>query len=321
MGIWSKQFVAIALTALSLVACSQNESKPADIVGPRRERVDGCMHDMGETDGPGIIGGKRLSQNGPLGRGTAYVQVEHQKNVIYGRCSAALVGNNMILTAAHCFDDVPKDALASRTLILFGNDIDKSCRNLVTVRSVEAVSVHPGWSGLPGGGNDLALVRIEGSAPNWALPLPVLNTPPRNLANQDSYLAGYGKVRDIEVKETDVSPLKFATVRAFQPNEGVDYGPGYLEFDTSKGEAMCQGDSGGPATTKDNGIVKLIGIASFVSFPKAKPTCQLMAVYTSVAHYQSWLQKTYEKMASALSSPNPFALPSFSDPMVISGLE
>lgn len=308
-------------------------SDPFEGIDPLEDFRNGrqCLEDKGQTAGPmnnlpSIIGGKRLTKEGPLGRSTVYIQVagptQRDGSTPMMTCSATLIGLNMVITAAHCFPDTPGQPLRGR--VVFSTDPNDQACGPRELRRMEAVAIHPNWRQRADEGNDIALIRIEGTAPADYQPLPVLNTFPKGLSEQDSYLAGYGRnIDDVEGHiKGPVSPLKIAVVQAYPDPRSLSAdqrsrvpGSNYnnpnthvLAFDTSKGQAMCPGDSGGPATIKHNGMVKLIGVASFVLWTGKVPTCKMTAVYNSVSYYQTWLKGAYDSLSTALSTPNPFEL-------------
>lgn len=285
-----------------------------------------CMKDQGETDGPSIIGGQRLTRNGLLGKGVVRVFIMVKTDGVHYEgfsCTGSLIGTNIVMTAAHCFLGISPENYVQSTSVSFGNDPLAECRP--EIRRAEAVIVNSGFNKDNFyAGNDFTLIRIEGSAPSWTVPLPVATNFVSDLRTEDVYLAGFGKSEDADVQEQSVNPLSLATVRALGPLgtipeeqadlvrflAGYNTGAGrFLAFDQSHGQSLCMGDSGGPALVRDNGVLKVVGVASFVIYRDgAHPTCKEAVAHSSVSFHRQWLEENYQALMTDKSSPNPFAL-------------
>lgn len=326
------------LAAVLASACAQDGgSSPArDPQGghedekPHSERTvparHTCMKDQGETDGPSIIGGQRLTRNGLLGKGVVRVFIMAKTDGVHYEgfsCTGSLIGSNIVMTAAHCFLGITPDKYVQSTTVSFGNDPLAEC--YPETRRAEAVIVNSGFNKDNFyDGNDFTLIRIAGSAPSWTVPLPVATNFVSDLRTEDVYLAGFGKSYDADVQEQSVSPLGLATVRALGPlgtipeaqADLVRFLAGYnteagrfLAFDQSHGQSLCMGDSGGPALVRDNGVLKVVGVASFVIYRDgAHPTCKEAVAHASVSFHRQWLEENYQALMTDKSSPNPFAL-------------
>lgn len=318
-------FVLVVLGLAGLLGCGGGQSGTGMIQDPNQkpgpdDRTVDCMADQGQTDGPMIIGGQRLTTSGPVGKGTVKVLLALDGGMATS-CTGSLIGRNVVMTAAHCIKFarqeehyVPERLWAERTQVLFGADTVPACRP--ESREVDMVVVHPDWNpDLKRHAGDVALIRLKEPAPSWTQPLPVVTDFPRSVLTDKIYVAGFGK--DLDDPGDNLRrlppPLKITEVRAAR-NPGMRNANAasaeFLVFDQKNGTGICKGDSGGPALMRVDGVIKVIGVASVVMFdPNSEPTCLNSAAHSSVSYFNQWFYDVYETMLNQDSTPNPFLGP------------
>ncbi len=266
----------------------------------------------GDWDGPQVINGKKLTGTGPLGKGLVFLMHEVAKgSTSVSLCTGTLIGNDMILTAAHCVDSGIESTRAERLFVIFGNDpmCTLTKREASNARMASKVIIHPEWASGKAGGVDLALIKLSTPAPDNAVRLAVTTDLPSLSDDRVVYGAGYGRTTDYSDAEGEAPFLRIAKIKPQNksPNLGIMNNPSSrkLIFDQSGGEALCKGDSGGPAIILDGGQLKVMGVASYVYDPN-KSTCKSLVVHTSVSYYRDWLSETYDQLRDRKSSANPF---------------
>lgn len=189
-------------------------------------------------------------------------------------CTGTLVGDNAVLTAAHCLEGRP----ASDTAFAIGRD---SARPVHTFRCSE-VHVNPGYRGGPE--HDNAVCVLAGSfADEYPDVTPIdYNTEPLEgvvpaFVGRDVQNVGYGST---EPGGGGSNTLRWWTVEEVISLERLTYqvnGHGY--------SAVCFGDSGGPTLmTFPDGTVRVIG-----SLHGGNPSCTEIDTFARTDADAAWL--------------------------------
>lgn len=177
-------------------------------------------------------------------------------------CSASLVAEAGIVTAAHCAD-AAEDYLAWGYSTLFA--IGPSMEGIEQAIEVTSFVVHPDYRFDSGGVAADIAVGLLARSPTGLQPLP-FPTASLDTAwyDQDLRLVGYGVTGD---GLADAGIRRTATLPVYSL-----YGDFVLALDEDPaGSNACSGDSGGAALRELDGEMALVGVLSFV-FPWHDPS-------------------------------------------------
>ncbi|MEV6674408.1 FG-GAP-like repeat-containing protein, partial [Streptomyces sp. NPDC051162] len=195
-------------------------------------------------------------------------------------CSAALVAQQWLATAASCFVDnpaqgvkVPAGAPALKTTATIGRaDLTRETGSVADV--VELV---------PHEDRDLVLAKLAKPVTGITPAIVGSNTP---LAGEDLWLTGYGRTKNewvpdlLHYAKFTVGAVKDTTVSLSGKSEGA---------------AVCQGDTGGPAFRDIGGRYELVGINSRSwqggCFGSDEKETRTGAVDTRVDDIVAWISK------------------------------
>ncbi|MBI5547224.1 MAG: serine protease [Deltaproteobacteria bacterium] len=176
-------------------------------------------------------------------------------------CSGTLITERVVLTAAHCLNEVP-DPAAYR--VGFGDDLRVDAA--MTWRDVEAVRFHPGYNSQDKV-NDIGLLRMAEAAPAGVSPISYL---PRSLAivpadvGASADVVGFGEDEQQApgVKRHLTRPIASVCEGSACLAGGGQCPANSIGFTQENGGA-CSGDSGGPALVLRSGTEYVAGVTSF----------------------------------------------------------
>lgn len=232
-----------------------------------------------------IIGGVDMTAHDSIQRSTAAMYEPSSNGTGGALCTASLIGRNTALTAAHC---VQKGSYAP--VMIFGPNV----RSPDSVHlPVTGVSVNPAWEKKRGRGmdqGDIAVVKFAGKIPPGYHPA-TLDSPKNEIKKGESViLAGYG-VSNAKTHE-GAGQLRKTTVSV----AAVRKGKSEMIFNQSHGHGACHGDSGGPAYFQ-RGRKMVLGGVTNRSYPNsAADDCAHKVVYTKVAAYRPWIEKSEDEL-------------------------
>lgn len=264
------------LSLVALVGCGANK-------GGLTRTADGQLVS-------GIIGGKPVPANSQIAKSTVAV-IDLKRGAI---CTASILNNEVVLTAAHCV----KGGANEDYRIVFGpNILEKT--GIKAVRKVVAKRYNGAWDQgelAPDDAKDLGdigVIKFTGGLPAGYAPARLLSN--TSLLKTDAVvtLAGYGLTDG--VAKTGEGSLRYVEVKIQQGN----FSKTEVLVDQSQGKGACHGDSGGPAFVQEkDGKLSLFGITSR-GYNDKGDTCGVSAVYTNAIAQAAWVKAALASMSAA----------------------
>jgi len=203
-------------------------------------------------------------------------------------CGGSLVAATVVLTAAHCVEDLP----ARRLDVLIGTN--RLVAGTGTRIHATAIHVHPGWNPRTSG-NDIAVVELAQAAPQP--PIPTIRQGQFDLwaPGTPATVIGWGD-RDPRPRRGQFPIALYEVTVPLVSNAGcrADYGAAFIATKmlcagdrVNGGRDSCQGDSGGPLFVPDGGSgVVQVGIVSWgIGCGRAR----FPGVYTRLARYSGFV--------------------------------
>ncbi len=197
-------------------------------------------------------------------------------------CTGTLVSPTVIVTAAHCVEEIRSVRGLS---FFFGADTNRPSRGA----SIPLASVHPHPDYRTNEDADIAVVILESASSVTPMALPSTNMSAA-WKGRDLLFIGYGitsattdaagEKRSVEIPITDVNPLTFRY--------------------SGRGVNTCNGDSGGPALAQQAGKNELVGVTSW-----GDEDCREFGVNTRVDPYLAWIRSFMNGTPPPTSTPPP----------------
>jgi secreted trypsin-like serine protease len=207
-------------------------------------------------------------------------------------CGASHIGNDWILTAAHCLYDDNGGKLTINDLDVYLNvwKLSAPPSNYERI-SVKAIFVHPNYNDVTTD-NDIALIQLNKSSAFPIIKLPKIGQDSLYNAGNNAIIAGWG-IYDVK-NSLSADVLRRANIDIISTTicNGVNSYDGDISsnmFCAGKPDGSkdaCQGDSGGPLLVANNGDTTQIGI---VSWGDDCGVADFPGVYTRVINYINWI--------------------------------
>jgi len=194
-------------------------------------------------------------------------------------CSGTLITPNVVLTAAHCLEGMNTSTIQ----IMFGDSVGSG----TYVQTTEAI-MHPAYDSYSIT-NDIALIRLDGSAPANVAPIPAL-PPGLALAVADEGstidISGFGQTETSS--SGDKLHVSVTLTKVCPGPNGCSFGsgwavPGSIGYPRTPG-GTCYGDSGGPAFLARAGQQYVVGVTSY-----GDQGCTVWGVSTKVDAFATFI--------------------------------
>ena len=205
------------------------------------------------------------------------------KNLNSGTCTGAIIGDDLILTAAHCIGKTPADLI----VVMFGYNFESAEKIFA-----KSVLVHEKYDSV-NYKYDLALIRLDKPIPEKYKPLDLEQSRNIHLDKKDYVTTlGYGVTH--YMSSAGLGTLRMTSV----PVKKFDIDKEFITLDQKKGTGLCFGDSGGPSFILKNGEPVLVGIANAVTDSrfKKKHGCENKATITNPNYFYDWIIRSKLKI-------------------------
>ncbi len=266
MTLFLNSFLVLS-TFLVLSACSSQQATPPTVsaVNPSK-----------------IIGGEQVQEMDPVSK-TVVGLLDKQRGTL---CTASLLSNDVLITAAHCVHGSQPQNLR----VMFGQNLKDTANTEahMVARYIENPDFASRMSENQNFG-DLALVKFFSGFPR------AKGYRAANLLFNESGLtngltitvAGYGTAAS--GSSVGVGVLRKANVAL----KDVHWSAHEVLVDQTNGQGACHGDSGGPAYFEMNGQLYLFGVTSR-GINDPQDTCTQEGAFTNIMAYDIWLTNSLQ---------------------------
>ncbi|MBC7465133.1 MAG: trypsin-like serine protease [Bdellovibrio sp.] len=278
--IHSKLILAFSLLLFFGCAKSSTDKSSADNGKPIAKGTRTCYPDN-ELLVSGIVGGSVVHKVDDDSKNVVMILSGDQL------CTATAITKDILLTAAHCV----KGSKAAETYMFTSSTL--SCESGFDSRrdriGVRKIVVHEGYTSDEHSAeystNDLALVILNRKLP---ASYPIFPIADENVVEPDSalYFWGFGEVGngrggDGLLRKTQVTSSEY----------NISLVREKIIVNQSAGHGICHGDSGGPGFIKQSGLLKILGVNSYVSGTTEASLCSGQSYLTLISSYKVWLEK------------------------------
>jgi secreted trypsin-like serine protease len=223
-----------------------------------------------------IVNGKSTTKKNE--NALSVVAIIAEKDEGQSLCTGTVIAPEIILTAAHCLDNV-----SPRLQIVFNFNISKAKEK--DLREADKYIQHPHWGRhLKSGESDIALIHFKGALPDNYFPVVLANKSLKLKIGQNVSMLGYGVTNGRSYK--GAGKLRETNSTILEQNSSTEF------ITDGVKSSVCYGDSGGPSFLKTGNSYVQWGVASSV----LNKECNEASVHTGVMKYDAWIKSSIKKM-------------------------
>lgn len=269
-----KWFLIIFSLSLFIACSPKNESSENPLPNTteaKKAPEDTPSETIVDDDRNLIIGGDKIKKKDQLDNYTVSLINVQQGSL----CTASILTEEFLLTAAHCLTGQAEDIKISFSL----KTSEKK------LRSIQSYKTHSYWNQSSQDKNafDIGLVYFKGGLPKGYEKVSLLPSSYKFQDGQTVILAGFG----ITNGERSTGAGVLRSTEALIKN--AHFSETEILIDQTNHKGACHGDSGGPAFVKlSDGKYLYWGITSRGYGPKGE-NCESYSIYTKIMPFRSWV--------------------------------
>jgi V8-like Glu-specific endopeptidase len=180
------------------------------------------------------------------------VTLSYSKDIKEHFCTATIISDNMILTAAHCLNDIE----SRQAFVIIRGDSNNDIREYIEISEVKT---HPKFEHLGNNTYDIAIAKVKTRFPDYIKPAVIVN---KSIFRTKMLFSGGGTSGMIDLETGEVVPLIGKNTGKLQTTAAYAKKFFSKEMIVQPQKNLCVGDSGGPVYKIKNNRIHIYGVAS-----------------------------------------------------------